>query len=134
MGLAFAAMALALGRLGMIDHIFNKYAAQLNNNHNNTISTELKTAASATDKDNHDVTKSSSAGQSSILASQICWSISIGSFGYGIFRYVSVRRTLIQGQFVPAIWGPVLMTTCSLGLLATLLRSGKAFQRHESRN
>lgn len=81
MGLAFAAMALALGRLGMIDHIFNKYAAQLNNHHNNTISTELKTAAIATDKDNHDVTKSSSAGQSSILASQISWSISTGSFG-----------------------------------------------------
>ncbi|EEA25299.1 hypothetical protein TMatcc_006477 [Talaromyces marneffei ATCC 18224] len=126
MGLAFAAMALALGRLGMIDHVF--YNTQFGNN---SVSKEIKPAIGS-DKDNHDV-KSPSAGQSDILASQLCWTISIGSFGYGIFRYVSVRRTLIQGRFVPAIWGPVLMTTCSLGSLATLLHSGSGFQRHEAK-
>lgn len=133
MGLAFAAMALALGRLGMIDHVFNKYNAQLSNN-TITISKQLNPAAIETNKDNHDKKSSSAGGQSDILASQFCWTISIGSFGYGIFRYVSVRRTLIQGRFVPAIWGPILMTTCSLGSLATLLHSGSGFQRHESKN
>jgi hypothetical protein len=130
MGLAFAAMALALGRLGMIDHVFHN--TQFGNN--NTISPETVTKikpATSTDKDNHDKKSFSAGGQSDILASQLCWTISIGSFGYGILRYVSVRRTLIQGRFVPAIWGPVLMTTCSLGSLATLLHSGSGFQRHE---
>lgn len=133
MGLAFAAMALALGRLGMIDHVFNKYNAQLTSNTTN-ISNQQKPAANGTDKNHHDKETFSAGGQSDILASQLCWTISIGSFSYGIFRYVSVRRTLIQGRFVPAIWGPVLMTTCSLGSLATLLQSGSGFQRHESRN
>lgn len=133
MGLAFAAMALALGRLGMIDHVFNKYNAQLSNNTTN-ISPETATKTKPTiraDKDNHNKKSFSAGGQSDILASQLCWAISFGSFGYGIFRYLSVRRTLIQGRFVPAIWGPVLMTTCSLGSLATLLHSGSGFQRHE---
>lgn len=137
MGLAFAAMALALGRLGMIDHVFNKYNAQLsskNTTTTTTISKQLNPTVNETNKDDHDKKSSSAAGQSDILASQLCWTISIGSFGYGIFRYVSVRRTLIQGRFVPAIWGPVLMTTCSLGSLATLLHSGSGFQRHESKN
>lgn len=137
MGLAFAAMALALGRLGMIDHVFNKYNAQLSSNNTTTttiISKQLNPTVNETNKDDHDKKSSSAAGQSDILASQLCWTISIGSFGYGIFRYVSVRRTLIQGRFVPAIWGPVLMTTCSLGSLATLLHSGSGFQRHESEN
>lgn len=136
MGLAFAAMALALGRLGMIDHVFTKYNAQLSNNITNIspeTATKTKQTISAADKDNHDRKSFSAGGQSDILASQLCWTISIGSFGYGIFRYVSVRRTLIQGRFVPAIWGPVLMTTCSLGSLATLLHSGGGFQRNESK-
>jgi hypothetical protein len=131
MGLAFAAMALALGRLGMIDHVFHN--TQFGNNTTTTISKETATAASqkqsTTSTDKTDI----KSGQSDVLASQLCWTISIGSFGYGILRYVSVRRTLIQGRFVPAIWGPVLMTTCSLGSLATLLHSGSGFQRHESK-
>lgn len=135
MGLAFAAMALALGRLGMIDHVFSKYSAQLSNSNTTSLLKETKSAIAA-DQDNHDrksLSALSAGGQSDILASQLCWAISMGSFGYGILRYVSVRRTLIQGRFVPAIWGPVLMTTCSLGSLATLLHSGSGFQRHESK-
>ncbi|EED21146.1 conserved hypothetical protein [Talaromyces stipitatus ATCC 10500] len=140
MGLAFAAMALALGRLGMIDQVFNTAQIQLGSDTNNNISKETTTKTNPNTVSNQaqDPTttrvniKSLSAGKSDILASQLCWTISIGSFGYGILRYVSVRRTLMQGRFVPAIWGPVLMTTCSLGSLATLLHSGSGFQRHES--
>lgn len=118
MGLAFAAMALALGRLGIIDHVFN---------------TEWKKNEAAKAKDRQATTttgpvahepKFPLTGANDILAGKLCWAISAWSFGYGIFRYVSIRQTLLSGRFVPAIWGPVLMTCGSVGSLGVLLQSG----------
>lgn len=127
MGLAFAAMALALGRLGIIDHVFNtQWNKELSNE--TAKSTSLRKGR---DTDDHGL-KVQVAGTNDILASQLCWTISACSFGYGICRYVSIRRTLLQGRFVPAIWGPVLMTCGSLGSLGILLQSGNGFLRRGS--
>jgi hypothetical protein len=57
-----------------------------------------------------------------LLASRLCQAISVWSFGYGIFRYLSVRRNLARGQFVPAIWGPVVMTAGTLGVIGTIIQ------------
>jgi hypothetical protein len=59
---------------------------------------------------------------SDLVASQICQGISIWSLGYGIFRYLSVRNNMLQGRFVPAIWGPILVTCGTLGVLGTILQ------------
>ncbi|KAB8229461.1 hypothetical protein ETB97_007420 [Aspergillus alliaceus] len=118
MGLAFAAMGLALGRLSMIDHVFN---TQWNNQR---IESSNETAKLTKPTQRQDTEREfKSPGRNDILASQFCWTISVWSFGYGICRYVSVRRTLLLGRFVPAIWGPVLMTCGSLGSLGVLLQS-----------
>ncbi|BCR85204.1 uncharacterized protein ACHE_20662S [Aspergillus chevalieri] len=120
MGLAFAAMALALGRLGIIDHVFN---------------TEWKRREAAKSKEQQTTgpePKIPLTGANDILAGKLCWVISAWSFGYGIFRYVSIRQTLLSGRFVPAIWGPVLMTCGSVGSLGVLLQSGTGLALSES--
>jgi hypothetical protein len=56
----------------------------------------------------------------SFSASRLCQLLGLWSLGYGFFRYWSMRRYLLQGQFVPAFWGPVLMTAGSFGAFITL--------------
>jgi hypothetical protein len=57
-----------------------------------------------------------------ITAPRICQGISVWSFGYGLFRYVSVKRHLSSGMYVPATWGPVLLTVGSLAVFGTIGR------------
>lgn len=114
MGLAFAAMALALGRLGIIDHVFNAQWKK-----DMAKSREGQDSASP---DSHEP-RLPLTGANDILAGKLCWIISSWSFGYGIFRYISIRQTLLSGRFVPAIWGPVLMTCGSVGSIGILLQS-----------
>ncbi|KAL2812249.1 hypothetical protein BDW59DRAFT_177006 [Aspergillus cavernicola] len=99
MGLAFAAMGLAVGRLGLIEHLFSPQ-----------LHTPESTSESHHEKDSPD-----------LLASRLCQGISVWSFGYGLFRYISVRKNLGKGQFVPSIWGPVVMTTGTLGVIGMII-------------
>lgn len=56
----------------------------------------------------------------SVSASRLCQLLGLWSLGYGFFRYVSMRQYLLRGQFVPALWGPVLMTAGSFGAFMML--------------
>ncbi|KAL4783838.1 hypothetical protein BJX76DRAFT_357623 [Aspergillus varians] len=107
MGLAFAAMGLAVGRLGLIEHLFSPDVGIISKSRDKTDTApgplRLKTSPD-------------------VLASRMCQVISVWSFGYGLSRYVSVRRNLAKNQFVPAIWGPVLMTVGTLGVIGVLIQ------------
>ncbi|PTU16889.1 hypothetical protein P175DRAFT_0425132, partial [Aspergillus ochraceoroseus IBT 24754] len=127
MGLAFAAMGLAFGRLGLIEHLFNPRAtvqlpqvSQVSQVH----STSTQSSGQSTDpKPEHTLknyTPSSIGNSPDLVASRLCQAISVWSFGYGLFRYISVRRNLGKGQFVPAIWGPVLMTFGTFGVVGSV--------------
>ncbi|KAL2860827.1 YidH family protein [Aspergillus lucknowensis] len=118
MGLAFAAMGLAVGRLGLIEHLFAP-AGVVAHDHPSS-----ETAAKARDgsPQGEDGTRSLAKTNPDLLASRLCQAISVWSFGYGIFRYLSVRRNLSRGQFVPAVWGPVVMTAGTLGVIGTIIR------------
>ncbi|KAL3468999.1 hypothetical protein BJX99DRAFT_252330 [Aspergillus californicus] len=117
MGLAFAAMGLAVGRLGLIEHFFNSQTST---------STATRTKPDETHlSDNPD-----------LIASRLCQGISVWSFGYGIMRYISVRRNLGKGQFVPSIWGPVVMTAGTMGVIGIIIqadwkRSQRAKENHD---
>lgn len=130
MGLAFAAMALGLGCLGIIDHVLN---TQWNNILKQSPNEAVKSTGSREERQSTDAhgPKFQLTGANDILAGKLCWVISSWSFGYGIFRYVSIRQALLSGRFVPAIWGPVLMTLGSVGSLGVLLQ-GNGRPTHES--
>jgi uncharacterized membrane protein YidH (DUF202 family) len=128
MGLAFAAMSIALGRLGLIDHlIHSNYSPDYNNNNNNN-NNNTKDKTTPADKP-----KTQPIHSAEILASQICQILSGWSFGYGFFRYISVRRNLLRGRFVPALWGPVFMTFGSIGSLGAILYKDDIFPRPKLR-
>ncbi|CRG84925.1 hypothetical protein PISL3812_02095 [Talaromyces islandicus] len=127
MGLAFAAMSIALGRLGLIDHlIHSNYSPNYNNNNNNN----KKDKNAPIENPNP---QSQPVHSAEILASQICQVLSGWSFGYGFFRYVSMRRHLLQGRFVPALWGPVFMTFGSVGSLGAILYKDDLFGKAKSK-
>ncbi|KAL4793712.1 hypothetical protein BDV19DRAFT_212566 [Aspergillus venezuelensis] len=112
MGLAFAAMGLAVGRLGLIEQFFNNtHHVQQNHLRHDQRSSESESTRTPTLKTTPD-----------ILASRFCQVISIWSFGYGLGRYLTVRRNLGKGLFVPAFWGPVFMTAGTLGVVGVLAR------------
>ncbi|KAL2787393.1 hypothetical protein BJX66DRAFT_310902 [Aspergillus keveii] len=130
MGLAFAAMGLAVGRLGLIEHLFNppvgveddeprpidkQIPAQTSGSGANSVSARMQGTPTANSKEHQRTSPD-------LLASRLCQAISVWSFGYGIFRYLSVRRNLARGQFVPAIWGPVVMTAGTLGVIGTIIQ------------
>lgn len=115
MGLAFAAMGLAVGRLGLIEHFFNPVTEVTapeprETRKNTTGDVEPTTPTKARLRDSPD-----------ILVSRLCQVISVWSFGYGLFRYITVSRNLGKGQFVPSIWGPVVMTAGTMGVIGTLI-------------
>lgn len=120
MGLAFAAMALALSRLGIIDHILSPHWNHQGDEHS-PVSQRKSATPSQEQVPNHHVPDSQPVRSNGLIASRMCQVISVWCFGYGIGRYVSVRRNLLQGRFVPAIWGPVFMTCGTLGTLATII-------------
>lgn len=126
MGLAFAAMALALGRLDIIDHIFHPQGSHDERPSQTAqfFATKARAGASHEQISQQNLPEQRSHPRTSdeLVASRICQGISIWSFGYGLFRYVSVRQNLLHGRFVPAIWGPTLMTVGSLAVFGTTLR------------
>ncbi|KAJ5089869.1 hypothetical protein N7532_008553 [Penicillium argentinense] len=116
-GLGFAAMALALDRLDAIDRLLHKQlglgltvARQRKGQANNEAGSELETA----------LAPKKTVFQDGISASKICQLLGVWCLGYGFFRYWSMRRYLLVGQFVPAFWGPVFMTCGSFGAFMTL--------------
>ncbi|RMJ28230.1 hypothetical protein PHISP_00933 [Aspergillus sp. HF37] len=127
MGLAFAAMALALGRLDMIDHIFSTWNSQAAERSADLRQPGSKTTGPVTGGEQTQTPKqqhesgSQPRRSNDLIASRMCQAISVWCFGYGISRYVSVRRNLLQGRFIPAIWGPMFMTCGTLGTLGALI-------------
>lgn len=68
-------------------------------------------------------------------ATRLCQLLGVWCLGYGFFRYWSMRRYLMIGQFVPAFWGPVFMTAGSFGAFMTLglqMDRRHAHQSHHS--
>ncbi|EAW13617.1 uncharacterized protein ACLA_043360 [Aspergillus clavatus NRRL 1] len=162
MGLGFAAMALALGRLDAIDRMIASALSSTKLNlvvlpehagqqqmqavpvrpSGNSATASAPTTAppsptspttSRTAKSQRqDQAPSPSAsatgapqgghgfGRNGLSAATLCQGISVWSFGYGIFRYLSVRQNVLRGQFTPAIWGPAFMTCGCLGLFGTM--------------
>ncbi|RLL93365.1 hypothetical protein CFD26_101590 [Aspergillus turcosus] len=130
MGLGFAAMALALGRLdaidGMISLALSTPKADLLAIPENPGARTAAAAAAARSGNNSNNSTEQPPNQisaylaSGLSAATLCQAISVWSFGYGIFRYLSVRRNLLKGQFTPAIWGPAFVTCGCLGVFSSL--------------
>lgn len=148
-GLGFAAMALALDRLDAIDRVLSSklnlgailspqtqqseppYQASKTKVKDKAgskdASTATSTSASLLHWNSNPTSPSTSASLSktallpnAISASQVCQLLGLWSLGYGFFRYWSMRRYLLMGQFVPAFWGPVFMTAGSFGAFMML--------------
>lgn len=118
MGLAFAAMSLALARLDIIDNIFNRKSRE---EAFNASKPSVQNASS--EKSHPGVDRPVLIGNSSDrVASRVCQAISIWSFGYSFARYMSTRQNLLQGRYVPAIWGPLFITCGSLGVFGMTLK------------
>lgn len=115
MGLAFAAMSIALGRLGLIDHLI--HSTYNTNTNPNTYKAGVKN-----EEQNQPI------HSAELLGSRICQVLSGWSFGYGFFRYVAVRQRLLQARFVPALWGPLFMAAGSIGSLAAILHKDALFR------
>ncbi|KAJ5153872.1 uncharacterized protein N7500_009311 [Penicillium coprophilum] len=124
MGLAFAAMSLALARLDIIDNIFNR------GSRGGAIAPTQPMSLTAIESKSPDHAHLQETKESPVLlkyvndrvASRVCQGISIWSFGYSLARYISVRRNLLQGRYVPSIWGPVLITCGSLTVFGMTLK------------
>ncbi|KAJ5755656.1 hypothetical protein N7533_005199 [Penicillium manginii] len=108
-GLGFGLMALALDRLEAVDHLLHKQLALAGK--------EPQTSATAKRGESPEILIML---KEHVTASRICQSLGAWCLGYGFFRYWSIRRYLMVGQFVPAIWGPVFMAVGSFGTLVTL--------------
>ncbi|CAG7946648.1 unnamed protein product [Penicillium olsonii] len=124
MGLAFAAMSLALTRLDIIDNVFNRKCRE-----EATVSPTTFVQAVSRGKDINtaqfsvaEQTTRLLGGTDDLVASRICQAISMWSFGYSVTRYVTVRRNLLLGRYVPAIWGPLLITCGSLAFFGITLK------------
>ncbi|KAJ5899580.1 hypothetical protein N7495_004324 [Penicillium taxi] len=132
-GLGFAAMALALDRLDAIDRVLSSRLgigllppapAPV------PVPSKQEVAASenkSTETDHAQVDSSTSAMLGhAFSATQLCQLLGVWCLGYGFFRYWSMRRYLMKGQFVPAFWGPVFMTT---GSFAAFMAFGSQMDR-----
>ncbi|KAF4212843.1 hypothetical protein CNMCM8980_010077 [Aspergillus fumigatiaffinis] len=130
MGLGFAAMALALGRLDAIDRIISSGLSSSKSNllvvpDNAGAGRGAAGAAATASRSGNNSAEQQSNQISTYLgsgfsAATLCQGISVWSFGYGIFRYLSVRRNLLKGQFTPAIWGPAFITCGCLGVFSSM--------------
>jgi hypothetical protein len=124
MGLAFAAMSLALARLDIIDNIFNRKSREEIINAPKSSARTVSPGKLSSEKDIPVAGNGSPilGNTSDRVASRVCQAISIWSFGYSFARYMSTRSNLLQGRFVPAIWGPLLITCGSLGVFGITLK------------
>lgn len=127
-GLTFAAMALALSRLAIIDRIFNPHSStelpQPSPEGRPQFATKPTTPSREPGTGSYGI-KFQPRYMNDLVACQICEAISVFSLGYGTFRYLSVRKNLLQGRFVPAIWGPVLVTCGTLGVFGAILQKDR---------
>lgn len=130
-GLGFAAMALALDRLDAIDRVLSSklnlggilspQTQQQPEGPYPASKTKVKDKAGSKDASKSTATLSKTAMlPNAISASRVCQLLGLWSLGYGFFRYWSMRRYLLKGQFVPAFWGPVFMSAGSLGAFMML--------------
>lgn len=122
-GLGFAAMALALDRLDAFDRLLHSKLgldeierSQQKQNGGAVYNGGHAAAAAAPGTAQTRVSMFSNG----FSASRLCQVLGVWSLGYGFFRYWSMRRYLMQGQFVPAFWGPVFMTCGSFGAFLVL--------------
>ncbi len=148
-GLGFAAMALALDRLDAIDRVLSSklnlggilspqtqqqpegpYPASKTKVKDKAGSKDASKSTATTSTsllhwDSNPPSPSTSLSKTAMLpnaisASRVCQLLGLWSLGYGFFRYWSMRRYLLKGQFVPAFWGPVFMSAGSLGAFMML--------------
>lgn len=144
-GLGFAAMALALDRLDAIDRLLTAKLPSLVSASQGGGGSHLAQSEARFHHQQHDSadTNGPREGQrqqqqhtTSFLqtkntlgapafaqmfsATRVCQVLGLWCLGYGFFRYLSMRRCLMKGQFVPALWGPFFMAGGSLGAFASL--------------
>lgn len=149
-GLGFAAMALALDRLDAIDRVLSsklnlgailspqtqqsepaypasktKVKDKAGSKDASTSTSTAATLSSLVHWNSNSPSPSTPLSKTAILpnaisASQVCQLLGLWSLGYGFFRYWSMRRYLLKGQFVPAFWGPVFMSAGSFGAFMML--------------
>ncbi|KAJ6028613.1 hypothetical protein N7540_004189 [Penicillium herquei] len=126
-GLGFAAMALALDRLEAIDRVLcSKFGlGPLGPSQDQNLNPNQ--SQDSADRDSKNLTQAIPSVQSlpgslahAFPASRLCQVLGVWCLGYGFFRYWSMRRYLLVGQFVPAFWGPVFMTCGSFGAFMAL--------------
>lgn len=112
-GLGFAAMALALDRLDAIDRLLQ---SKLGLGDLQPSLPERQVANKEPKNPPAQAPKTSVALLANGLsATRLCELLGVWCLGYGFYRYWSMRRYLMIGQFVPAFWGPVFMTVGSFG-------------------
>ena len=121
-GLTFAAMALALSRLTIVDQIFNPHWSIELPQPSPKGPPQFAIRPSREPGAGNYRRKFQPRYINDLVASQICQAISIFSLGYGTFRYLSVRKNLLHGRFVPAFWGPILVTCSTLTVLGAVLQ------------
>lgn len=132
-GLGFAAMALALDRLDAIDRLLtSKLPSLVSAQHRGIPQTDGNSRSTDKEGNQHgdasapgsalaQMTRMNVSGLSvSFSASRVCQLLGAWSLGYGFFRYWSMRKYLLKGQFVPAFWGPVFMAAGSFGVFMAL--------------
>lgn len=112
-GLGFAAMALALDRLDAIDRLLQ---SKLGLSSPGPLQLEALPANANKEPETAPAPKSTTELlMNNCSATRVCELLGVWCLGYGFFRYWSMRRYLMIGQFVPAFWGPVFMTAGSFG-------------------
>ncbi|KAJ5173118.1 hypothetical protein N7492_005711 [Penicillium capsulatum] len=112
-GLGFAAMALALDRLDAIDRLLQR---KLGLSDPRPLQLDGYRENQTPDHPPAPTPKNSvSQLTNSLSATKLCELLGVWCLGYGFYRYWSMRRYLMIGQFVPAFWGPVFMTAGSFG-------------------
>ncbi|KAJ6127184.1 hypothetical protein N7523_002796 [Penicillium sp. IBT 18751x] len=127
-GLGFAAMALALDRLDAIDKLLTSKLGSALMVPQQAGAPSLpqekpavKDAKQVSDPKHSQLqTMGPRMVSDAFSASRLCQLLGVWCLGYGFFRYWSMRRYLMIGQFVPAFWGPVFMTVGSFGAFMTL--------------
>ncbi|KAH2978232.1 hypothetical protein KXW58_004935 [Aspergillus fumigatus] len=118
-------MALALGRLDAIDRILSSALSSTKSDllviaENAGAGAGAGALRSGNNSPEQQPNQISMYFGNGVSTAMLCQAISVWSFGYGIIRYLCVRRNLLKGQFTPAIWGPAFMTCGCLGVFGSM--------------
>ncbi|KAJ5267150.1 hypothetical protein N7478_009958 [Penicillium angulare] len=119
-GLGFAAVGLAMDRIAAIDHVMAGRFGLGQAEPPAQIQQSTKEQQEQTLEPRSNPKTALGALSKHFTTSRICQLIGVWCLGYGFFRYWSIRRYLLRGEFVPAFWGPVFMTCGSLGASVAL--------------